>query len=264
MRSPRITHLSNRYRVRSVKTDIDSIMPALTGNGVHDQLQRYLRQQNTIDSKWMVERRLCAVIDGVRVSGRFDAMYDKKILYDIKVTKAYKILKGDTTEWEEQLNAYDYMLWKDGIDVSSLNICSVISDWNKGETWMTEYPDTRLSIIPIQRWDRARQKLWLETRVGLWKSSKDLADDDLPLCTPKERWANATIYKLFRTPGLKRANKTFPTRARAVSYMNACISKDSAKWGKAVIREETGEPWRRCGFCDAQAFCNQFKNKLEP
>lgn len=240
------------------------IMPSLVGNGVHDQIQRYLKQESTVSDKWLVERRLCVVEDGIRVTGRFDALYDKKVLYDIKVTKAYKMIKGDYEEWETQLNAYDYMLWKDGISISSLKIFMVVSDWSKGDTWQTAYPNTNLNTIPINRWDRTQQEKWLKTKVALWKSSKDLADNDLPLCTLKERWANASVFKLFRTPTLTRASKTFPTLARANGYMKACQTKEPDKWKDALIREEVGERWRRCGWCDVRPFCNQYANKLEP
>jgi len=264
LRSPRQNHLSDRYRKQVKKTSMDQIMAALKGNGVHDQLQKYLRREATINSNWMIERRLCTVIDGLRVTGRFDALYDLKDLYDIKTCKVYKILKGDYSEWEAQLNAYDWMLYQDGITINSLKIYAVISDWNAGDTWQTGYPATSLFTIPIKKWDAAAQETWLKTRVKLWKDSRHLADDKLPLCTTEERWANATVYKLFRTPTLKKANKTFPIRKRAENYMNACKTKDPDKWKDALIREDTANKWRRCGWCDGADFCNQFKQKLEP
>lgn len=239
-------------------------MPSLVGSGVHDQLQRYLRNEARVNNNWLIERKLLSVIDGVRVSGRFDALYNQEILYDIKVTKAYKAIKGDYDEWEEQLNAYDYMLWNDGIDIKSLKIFMVVSDWNKGESWQTAYPDTNINIIGIKRWDRTSQEKWMKTKVNLWKSSVDLADDKLPLCTNKERWAANSIWKLYRTPKLVRASKTFPVESRAKGYLKACQRKEPDKWANAIIREDVGDLWKRCGWCDAAPFCNQYKQKLLP
>lgn len=239
-------------------------MPALVGNGVHDQLQRYLRDEARVNRNWLIERRMLTVIDDVRVSGRFDALYNEEELYDIKVTKAYKAIKGDYTEWEEQLNAYDYMLWNDGMNIKSLKIFMVVSDWSKGDIWQMGYPDTNINIITIKKWDRTFQENWMKTRVGLWKSSKGLKDEDLPLCTDDERWASKSIFKLFRTPQLKRASKTFPTKGRAEKYMKACQNKEPAKWSKAIVREDRGDLWRRCNWCDGKDFCNQYKNKLIP
>lgn len=262
LRPPRINHLMNRHG-RAVKTDGNKIIAALIGNGVHDQLQRYLRDEARVNGNWQIERRLCSVIEGKRVSGRFDALYNNEILYDIKVTKAYKAIKGDTTEWEQQLNCYDWMLWKDGIDIKSIKIFMVVLDFNKGDSWKQGYPAGILHTIPIPRWTRQVQENWLKTKVKLWKSTVGLEDDKLPLCTPQERWSSGTIYKLYRTPTLQRANKTFPVKQRAINYMKACQTKEPKKWAQAIIRENTGESWRRCGYCDAAPHCNQFINKIE-
>lgn len=248
---------------RAKKTDANMIIAALKGNGIHDQIQRYLRDEARVNFNWQIERRLCNVIDGVRVSGRFDALYNNEILYDIKLTKAYKAMKGDTTEWEQQLNAYDWMLSQDGINIKSMKIFMVTSDWNKGESWKQGYPPSILHTIPIPKWARQQQEDYLTSRIGLWKSSKDLADDMLPLCTSKERWSSGTIYKLYRTPTLQRASKTFPSRQRAENYMKVCQKKDPKKWGTALIREDHGNSWLRCSYCDAAPHCNQFQQKIE-
>ena len=263
LRPPRINHLINRHG-RVQKTEPSKIVPSLMGNGIHDQLQRMLRRENTVNSgSWLIERRLLAVVDGVRISGRFDALHELKNLYDIKLSKAYKFIKGDTVEWEQQLNMYDYMLWLDGYEIESLKILFVVSDFNKGESWSPNYPPDVLNIIDINKWPRVDQVSYISDRVQLWKETKDLVDDDLPLCSPKERWANASIFKLFRTPDMKKANKTFPTRARADAYLKVCVTKDPDKWGTGLVRELIGEPFRRCSWCDASAHCNQFINKLE-
>ena len=259
-----MNHLSNRYRQRAKKDNVSKIIASLVGNGVHDQLQRYLRDEARVNNNWLIERRLLSVIDGVRVSGRFDALYNFEELYDIKVTKAYKAVKGDYSEWEQQLNAYDWMLWKDGIFIKSLKIFMVVSDWNKGDAWQDVYPDTNINIIGIKKWDRSKQEEWLTTRVDLWKSTKNLADSDLPLCTNEERWATKSIWKLYRTPKLVRASKVFPIESRAKGYLKACQRKEPTKWANAIIREEAGGLWRRCGWCDAAPFCIQYKNKLVP
>ena len=237
-------------------------MPSVVGNGVHAELQRYLKQEATVNKNWLIERNILQVIEGVRVSGRFDALYNLEDLYDIKVTKAYKMIKGDYDEWEKQLNAYDYMLWKDGISIKSLKIFMVISDWSLGEVWQMDYPDTNINIIPIRKWEREEQEDWMKTRVQLWKSSKDLSDQDLPMCTNEDRWATLPVFKLYRLPTLKRATKTFPSKARADAYLKTCINKNPDKWSSGIVRETSGDLWRRCGYCDARDFCNQFQNKI--
>ena len=261
---PRIIHLQNRYG-RQDKIELKKIMPSLIGNGVHDQLQRFLKKESTINNNWKIERRLCTVVNDVRVSGRFDALHMDEILYDIKVTKVYKAMKGDYSDWEKQLNTYDWMLWKDGIDCKHLRIFMVLLDWNQGEAYRNpNYPSTAISIIPITKWDRSHQSSWIETAVDTWKSSKDLTDTDLPLCGREERWADKPIFKLYRNNELKRATKTFATKDRANAYMNVCKTKDPEKWKDGFITEDSENLFRRCmGWCDAAKYCNQFQNKID-
>lgn len=262
--SPRQVHLANRYRHLKKEDTVDKILPALIGMGLHDQLQRFLKLQGTLNKDWMIERKLLTVIDGVRITGRFDAMYNNEDLYDIKVTKAYKALKGDYSDWEKQLNAYDYMLWKDGISVKTLKICMVLLDWNLGESWKTEYPNTRLSIVPITKWDRAEQESWMKTTIKSWKDAKDLSDSDLPLCTSGDRWADDPKYKLYRTKKLKKATKVFPTQQRAQAYLDKCKANEPDKWKNGYIVADRANGWRKCeSFCHAKDYCNQYQNKLE-
>lgn len=260
---PRIIHLSDRHRTNVAKTNLSEIIASKIGSGVHDQLQKHLRN----NSSWKIERKVLSVIDGVRITGRFDALFEESgkdtSLYDIKVTKTYKMIMGNYTEWEQQLNIYDWMLWKDGIDVKALKIFMVLLDWNKGSIWKKGYPPGNINIIPIAQWTRNLQEEWLLTRIKSWKSSKVLKNDELPLCTPKERWADDPNYKLFREPSLKKATKVFKTKERAEAYMKACQINNPKTWGDAVIKVGNTNQWRRCDWCNGQSFCNQYKNKLE-
>lgn len=266
MNPPRITILQDRHRTNVPKTDVSSFIPALTGNGVHDQLQRYLKRENMVNpGTWYVERRMLYVHDGTRIAGRFDAMYNKEILYDIKVTSTYKYENGDFSEWENQLNIYDYMLWKDGIDLKELKIVLVSSNWQQGKSYASNYPKARLVMIPIKQWSHQTQENYISTRVTAWKSSLSLPDNKLPLCTKQERWADKAEFKLYRTPDMKRAYKSFPSQARAESYMKACQNgKTGDKWKDAIIKEESKNDWKRCHWCEVSDFCNQFKGGLEP
>jgi hypothetical protein len=213
----------------------------------------------------MIERRLLALIDGVRVSGRFDALYNQEKLYDIKVTRSWKFEKGDYGEWETQLNMYDYMLWKDGISIKSLAIMGIVLDWQAGKQWQAGYPDSRIQIIPIDRWSRTKQEKWLFGKVKAWKAASSLADKDLPYCSPTEKWASSPVYKLYRMKSSKRAYKNFPSQSRANAYLTACQSKDASKWKEGHVVMHQDNQWKRCeDWCDVAPFCNQYINKIVP
>lgn len=264
MKPVRMVHLTNRHRPKLTASGLSDLIPSLTGNGIHDQLQRYLKIEGKLNNNWSVERRVLIVKDGVRISGRYDALYNWEDLYDIKSTRCWKIEKGDYSEWEEQLNIYDWMLWKDGIELNSLKIIAILLDWQLGQSWKKGYPNSRVAVIPITRWSRTQQEKYMASKVTEWKVNLSVSDNKLPFCSPESRWAGKPVFKLYRTSGQQKASKTFPSRSRASSYLAACQLKDAQKWAKGFIKKEFGNPWNRCDkWCDAAPFCNQYQLKLE-
>jgi hypothetical protein len=206
---------------------------------------------------------LC-VVDGVRIAGRYDALYNNEDLYDIKATRAWKFEKGDYLEWETQLNLYDYMLWKDGITLKSLKIMGVVVDWQAGKAWKQGYPSGRIVILPMKRWSRIQQAQYMGIAVKAWKDGLQLSDHQLPLCTPTDRWASSPVWKLYRTASSKRATKVFPTLARGQAYLKACQLKDQVKWKDGNLQQHHDNKWKRCeSWCDVKDFCDQYANKRE-
>ena len=260
LRPPRVNHLMDMYRDKLKVDDLKNIIPSMIGTGFHDQIQKRLRD----NPKWLTERRLTATVDDVRIAGRFDALYNREVLYDIKVTKVYKYMKGDYIEWEQQLNIYDWMLSKDGIKVKSLKIYMVLLDWNVGKSWKAGYPKSNIIILDLPKWTFTQQESFLKKCVSLWKNSKSNDQAALPLCTQEERWAGSSTWKLYRKSNHNRATKTFPTEERAKEYLKVCKTNDKDKWEDAVITEVKENPWKRCDWCAVQQFCDQYKNKLEP
>ena len=264
---PRIIHLTNRYRDQIKKAEIDKLLPALIGIGVHDQLQRYLRLEGKVNNTWKIERKLTTSVCDQRLTGRFDALYNDKDLYDFKITTAFKALKGDYSDWEKQQNTYAWMLLQDGISVATINICMVVLDWKKVDSFRNQgYPSTRLSIIPLKLWDQSQQEQFVKTSIRSIISCAHESDKNLPLCSLEERWADKPEYKLFKTPDQKRSTKNFPEKKRAEQYLSVCKkrAKEPTDWDKAKIIESVPNQWKRCeGWCDVAPWCNQYKNKLE-
>ena len=136
MMPPQIVHLRDRYRPQITSADLNMEIPAMTGTALHGAIQRYLRIEASVTGRWLIERKMCAVIDGYRVAGKFDALRELKHLYDIKTTKVWKYIFGGVTEFEHQLNMYDYMMYLDGYtDIKTLTIMFIFGDWSPGKVW---------------------------------------------------------------------------------------------------------------------------------
>ncbi len=262
MMPPQLVILRDRYRPQIASTDLNMEMPAISGTAIHGAIQRYLRIEANVSGRWLIERKMCSVIDGVRIAGKFDALRDLQHLYDIKTTKVWKYIFGGVVEFEQQLNLYDYMLHLDGYDIKTLTIMMIMGDWMQGKIWEKGYPQERIQILPIKKWTRAEQKHYIEARVQGWKKARKLSDKDLPNCTPDERWADKEVHKLYRTSTAKRATKNFGTLTGALSYQSVCNMKDPKAWGNSTIKTFRANPWKRCeSWCAVKDFCKQYGSK---
>ena len=263
MDAPQIVHLRERYRPQLSVTELDDIIPALMGTGIHGVLQRYLRTEASMSGKWLIERKMVALVDGIRVAGKFDALRDLKHMYDIKTAAVWKYIFGGTADFEKQLNMYDFMMRMDGFNVETLTIFMVFKDWTAGKIWEKGYPQNRQVIIPIKKWDDMEQETYIKGRVDLWAKAKVMPDDKLPKCTPEERWAEKQVFKLYRTKTAKRATKVFETSTGAKSYQDVCSTNDEKAWKQSYIVPFNPKPWKRCeSWCSVKDFCHQYKNKV--
>jgi len=262
MNAPQQVHLRNRHRPKIISTNLGDDMAAISGTAVHRSLQHYLRIEGNVSGRWLIERKMTSVIDGVRVAGKFDALRDLEHLYDIKTTRVWKYIFGGVKEFEQQLNLYDYMLFLDGYDIKTLTIMMYMWDWQAGKVWEKGYPKERIMILPIPKWDRNVQKLYMESRVDAWKQAEHCTDSTLPECTFDERWAEKEVFKLYRLPSAQKASKVFNTMTGAKSYQSVCEANEPAKWSTSVIKTFRSKPWKRCeSWCSVADFCHQYKNR---
>jgi hypothetical protein len=260
-----LVHLRNRYGAQVKETNLGNVLPSLIGTATHDILQRFLKTEAQISGKYLIERRLLSVVNGVRVAGRFDMLANGENLHDIKVTRVWKYLFGGRDEWTEQLNLYRYMLHLDGYNIKTLNIMMVLLDWQQSKTYHDpKYPKDRIQMIKIPVWSLSKSKKFLEDRVDGFLKSQNLNDCDLPKCSAAERWAAETKYKLYRTKDQKIATKVFDSDSRAVAYQRACKKADDKKWAGSHIKTFTGTPWKRCEtWCSVADKCHQYKQRIQ-
>ena len=262
MMAPQLVHLRDRYRPHISVTDLNMEIPALTGTALHSTIQKYLRMEAQVSGRWLIERKMCSIIKGQRVAGKFDALRDLEHLYDIKVTKTWKYIFGGVVEFEQQLNMYDYMLHLDGYSIKTLTIMMILLDWMPGKVWEKGYPQEKIQIIPIKKWPRKEQKDYIERRVDLWKGAKNKPDNKLPECTLDERWADKEVYKLYRVPTAKKSTKNFHTLRGAKSYQAVCHAKDPKGWANSKIKTFREKPWKRCEtWCQVKDYCVQYRNR---
>lgn len=245
--APRIRVLTKRHGTEITEDASDRIW-ALFGQSVHAILER----AHTVFEQSVVERRLFAEVESWTVSGQFDrlGLLEGGVLQDYKTTSVWSIINGPKPEWEAQLNVLAFLAKRNGIPVARLEIVAILRDWSRGKAKAGgSYPAHQVKVLPIPMWSDTQSADYVAHRVRLHQSAEALPDDDLPECTPAERWQGATVYAV-KKPGRKSAVKLHDTAEAAEAHATEL-------GGAHFVEHRPGVSVRCADYCAVAAFCNQ-------
>jgi hypothetical protein len=113
-------------------------------------------------------------------------------------------------------------------------------------TYVYEFPVRKIELDEIETFIRGK--------IAAYKQYAEAADDDIPPCSPDERWAKPTTYAVKKT-GNKRAVRVMDTQEEA--------EKLAADLGKNHYTEtRPGESIRCMDYCSCCGFCNFFRDNV--
>ncbi len=188
--------------------------------------------------------------EGWKVSGGMDVYEEGGILLDYKVTSVWKVIKGDLSEWEQQLNLYACILRHHGHTVSRLQIIAILRDWSKGEAQRdAAYPQAQVVNINIPLWDEEKATRFMRERVILHQQARFT----MPECTPQDRWARPDVWAVMK-PGRKSAVKLHTSEANAQAHAES-------EGGGLYVVHRVGASVRCESYCRVSAFCSQYKQE---
>jgi hypothetical protein len=186
------------------------------------------------------------------VSGKADLISPDGVLDDYKFTSVWSVAYAKL-EWEQQLNLYNLLYGLHGLKAKAARIIAVLRDWSKAKAVReSDYPQVGVVVRDIPLWNTYDQINFTLERVKLHQDAEKLADDDLPECTPEERWAKDPTWAVIKK-GNKRAKRVFKTEHEADGLI--------MELGAAYVREfRPGAQTVRCeSYCAVKDFCNQYK-----
>ena len=249
IQSPRMRILITRHD-SEITEDVSERVWLLLGSAVHAVLER-------IDSdNHLLEERLTAEVDGWTISGKPDLLDPGGVLTDWKVTSVFAFLLGDKPEWIQQLNFYKWLYHKQGFKITKLQIIAILRDWSKMRARReSDYPQTAIHTIPITMLDIPAIEQTIRSLVHLHKTSEDLPDDQLPECTPAERWERPTTYAVKKETNIK-AFRVFEDEATA----KALLEEKGKGW---IVEIRPGASIRCQEYCLAAHFCNQYQATIK-
>jgi len=244
----RIHHLSKRY-FREIVEDYSGKLDSWIGSLMHAALALH-------EGSEVVFERLYASLIGKRLSGETDHYNkDTRKIQDYKYTGVYSYTSGSNDEdYEAQLNTYAYFHLVNGYKVESLEIIFFFKDWKKFESLRNpDYPQFKVLTKSFPLWSIPEMESYLKDQIMKLETTETLKDEDLPLCTPAERWESKVKYPVTKV-GNKKATKSFDTQDLAFDFVDQMkISKPKEVF---EVKKVGGEPKRCMSYCSVAKFCD--------
>ena len=224
-----------------------TIMHELLGNNKDDNLE---------------EIRLSYPVGNYTLSGKFDR-YDNNGLWDYKYTSIWtEIYANKVKDWTWQLNMYAFMLRRAGFKVDTLTVIEMFRDWSATQVERGKYDFNPIKQIKLEVKPDNEIERFIKQRVTKIMSYKDTPDDDIPECSPENRWQDATKYAVVKT-GNTRASKVCDTVNEAKTWMSK-----QKNYAQLHVEERPSLP-KHCrdiiidginyGYCPYNKWCNWYK-----
>ncbi len=244
-----------RRHDNEIEQDVSEMIWLIFGTAVHGVLEQSQETENQLkENKIVVE-----LMNGYKLSGIFD-LYDDKTgtVTDYKTASVNKVLFNDWEDYRKQTLIYCWMLRKIGFHAHRGEIVAMLKDHSKTKALQGgDYPQH--PVYPIS-WEFTEEEFnqideWIHDRFEELSDCEQMTDDDLPACTPEERWHKEDTYAVMKE-GRKSAVRVFKTHGDAQAYID---SKMLDNKHSIVKREGTDN---RCeNYCNVNKWCPYYKSK---
>lgn len=194
--------------------------------------------------------------NGYTLSGIQDLYSESlKRVTDYKSGTVWKVIYGDWEDYRMQLLIYVYMLRKIGFPVDNAENVMLLKDWSatKAKTEQNYPPHP----VHVQHYDFSEDDFkfvekYLEVKFNEIERMEKLPDDEIPECTPEERWATPTKYAV-----MKKGRKTAIKLHDNIADANKMVEDLGHDQHYVEIRK--GSDKKCCEYCNCCEFCNYWK-----
>ena len=231
-----------RTHGKEVVEDSSNRVWAAFGSAAHAVFE----DANKANADIIMEKRYVHEYLGKKVAAQIDAYeISTKTLYDIKTCAAFKVVKGDYLQWENQLNVGAALMRRSGYQVDAVKIVAIIKDWSAAKANKDpKYPMSPVTVIDIPLWEPKVAMEYIEERVRLHFS------EDKKRCTDEERWKRPGSFAVMRK-GRKSARRLLNSEEEAKDW----IEKNGDE-GDYIVERPT--VYTRCdNYCSFAQWCPQ-------
>lgn len=238
-----------RRHVDEIEQDAADQVWAVFGSAVHKILEQAQETDTQLKENWISAE----LPNGYTVSGIFD-LYDDSTgtVTDYKTATVWKVIYDDWDDYCKQLLIYVWILRQMGFDAKRGEIVALLKDHSKSkakhEKGYPPYPVVR-KVFDFTEEDIEGIGWWLKLKFQEIEKAEQLADDQLPLCTPSQRWYKPGKFAVMKK-GRKRAIKLYDDRAQADIH--------ALEIG-GYVEERPGIDGRCLEYCSAAPFCAYYQ-----
>lgn len=247
-----------RRHADEIVTDVSDMVWMVFGSAVHSILEN---AQET-DTQLKENRVEVTMPNGYTLSGIFDLFDDATgVVTDYKTASVWKAIYDEWDDYRKQLLIYVWMLRQLGFDAHTGEIVAMLKDHSKSKAKFDKgYPQRP---VVVKRWEFTDVELdeigaWLEARFLEIEAAEKLADEDLPLCSPEERWAKPGKFAVYKNAN-KKATKLTDTEEEAEAYVEA-HADGKTKWR---VEYRPGTDGKCSEYCSACEFCSYWQKNYK-
>lgn len=235
--------------------DVSDMVWLVFGNAVHKILESHSTGED-------VEVKLVhPITEKYSLSGRIDLFNEKTMtVEDYKTASVWKILHKDFEEWKLQGLMYAWLLYKTrNQHVERIRFHALLKDWTAKELKKARfknefYPET--SIYTWEHYVTVQDIMFIDefihTRFAELISNIDIPDEQLPICTPEQRWNTGDKWAVIK-PGTYKALRVFNSENEAKEFA-----------GKDMFIEYRPGENRNCqDYCLVKEFCSFYHNNVK-
>jgi hypothetical protein len=235
-----------------LEDDVSDRFWAIFGTAVHALLE----DEGAHD---FTEEFMSFDMDGITVTGRIDN-YNMKTstVTDYKTASVWKVKFGDFHDWYRQGMIYSWLLIKNGFKAERCQFIAILKDHSKTDARRdASYPQGPLYVYEFAVTDPGLTaiELYIDAKIAAYKQYSNLKDDDIPPCSPEERWEKPTKYAV-KKEGQKTAVRVLDSENEA--------QRMASDLGKGhYVETRPGESVRCQGYCSCCEFCNFYRDHVK-
>lgn len=236
-----------------IEQDCSEMAWAIFGTAVHSILENAQEMADELKETKLITE----LPNGYKLSGVFDLYKESTAtVIDYKTATVWKVIYNDWEDYRKQLLIYCWQLRQIGFEANSGEIVAFLKDHSKSKAkYDSSYPQQPIYIkhFDFTENDFKEIEAFIIDRFEIIEACENLTDDELPICTPVERWHKDDTYAV-KKEGRKTAIKVCNSSEEAYAYI-----ADNNLDSKHYVEERLGADTKCEEYCSSCEYCSYWR-----